>query len=640
VTEPRVDFPQPTLPVAVGPPDRLLVDGGGKPVWPVTAAEAAQLHATGAAFGFAPREVDASEVDDEPAGAGMVIGLGADSAPLARLYAHLTHRSWAPLERLDELPSPDGFDVLVTSQRCLTSPLLDALYSPELERAPGLVHAVGHQALRLQVLARSAAAAIGGDPACHRIDVFPFADIDREQLGASTALGAATSRADLVAAFGEGHTVLTVCSHSDGIDADLGPHLVMCPMDTTWQQWTGGNPPTCQVTDQCYRLGRPIADVAGSGLLLHPREIAARAFIFNACVGVMPTDSTCDPDFGLGVGLMANHRIGALLTSWRPTLGRPDSTELLARSLMDGMPVGTALAQHNALHESLETGHRLCLFGDPDLRVVPGQPDLLAKRDLPGTGGTSSPPRLSDPVPRRSPESQIALVRACLTGEDKPRPGSTPSLASMPEEMADALSAIDAYEASLTAPAGSPPPPADAGTAMRRAVADLIAQRGRFCDIWLRHASESRMLALVPRCDGCTNSTVRYEVDFELSAIEPRQLEICPRCGFTRDLPTGFEMGVQVDPSGLVRLDASLHGESWAGALTTQHRWPLPTRARPWPAGPDGLPVQELRLLDRLEPAPMVVTVTIVAGTRVLLASRAVRFAGDAGSDRIDLALS
>jgi hypothetical protein len=617
--------PSRRLPVAAAPPDGLLVDSSGRPVWPVTAPDRSALHELGKVFGFSLEEVSATRSELEPAGGGAVVALGAESAPAARLYAHLTGRSWAVVEDAARLPPPDRFDVLVMLEDCLTSTLLDGLYAPHLSRAPGVLCSNSVEGLRSQVLMRSAAGALGGDGTCRRVDVLPVVDIATEESPSLTVLGARSRREDLISALSDGQTVLTVFTHSDGVDADLGPQLVMCPLDRAWESDPAAGKPTCQVTRQCYRLKVPLDDLVGSTLLLHPDRIAARAFIFNACIGVMPADSNVDPAFSLGARLLRNHRIGAMLTSWRPTICTPYDTELLSRLLLDGVPIGTAVARHNAMQASLQTGHRFGLFGDPALRVVPREdaPAQEVPRSI--AGDVTEDPRLAGAPSRPVPGDQVTLLKACLGGQDHPRVGSSLPLSAIPNERAAALNAIEAYEAASRN--GGDPGGIDerAGCAMRRAIADLVARRGRFCDLWLQYAAGSKMLTLAPRCRGCSNSTILYEIALKLDGVEPRHLEICSRCGFTRDVPRGFEMALHVHEGRVLRLEDNLPDDRWAGALTVQYRWPLPTDTWPWPSAPNGAPARELVLPEDLRPVPVVITVTLLVGTQIFLTSRAVR---------------
>ncbi|MFD9332948.1 hypothetical protein ACFWBF_00775 [Streptomyces sp. NPDC060028] len=606
------------LPVAAVPDGAAeLVDERGSPVWPLGPGDRAMLEEVGEAFGFRPVDTALAQTSSCATSTpnGLVVALGAAAASHTRLFAHLTGRSWVLVEDVEELPPPDRFDVLVTLESCLSSGLLDALYAPHLSRAPGILHAASAEQLRRLVLARAAAAVMGGDAGCRRVDVVPIVDLEPQQSADAIALGSAATRVELEASLTAGATILTVFTHSDGLDGDFGSEAILCPVDETWHAETAARVPTCRVTRYCYRTERSLDSLVNAGATVHPDAIESRVMVFNTCVGVTPVDSNVDAAFGLGIRLMQSPRLGALVTTWRPTIGSYRATDLLVRLLFEGVELGEAVARHNTLHAELGTGLRLCLLGDPALRAVPPGGSAAPPSPLPRTRSTAAPSR-----PSARPVGETALISASLSAADSPRVGSTPSLNHFADRVAEARAATDAYACSPDAP--------DAGDAMRAAVVDVIAQRGRFCDLWLRFASDCRMLALNPRCGSCSNSTVVYEVTLAVPGVSPRVLEICPRCGFTRDHPRGATVALHVSPHGVVRLlDAHLASE-WAGAVTVQYRAPFPTRTQRWPVDRDGAPVREFALSEPLRPVPVVVSATFMTGSQLLMAGQALVGAG------------
>lgn len=87
------------LPLSSGPPDRLLVDPDGRPTWPAAPDERAALERIAELFGFHLGVAPSTRPAPEPSGDGLVVSLGDECAPLARLYAHLTGRSWREIGR-------------------------------------------------------------------------------------------------------------------------------------------------------------------------------------------------------------------------------------------------------------------------------------------------------------------------------------------------------------------------------------------------------------------------------------------------------------------------------------------------------------------------------------------------------------
>jgi hypothetical protein len=105
-----------------------------------------------------------------------------------------------------------------------------------------------------------------------------------------------------------------------------------------------------------------------NGELLSPDAIAARVFVWDTCQGLMLPASVVDPRWGLAPRLFASPAIGAVILTWEPVVSEP-SLDPLARDLARGLSVGRALARLLAGRESRRMGHRMCLFGDPRLRL-------------------------------------------------------------------------------------------------------------------------------------------------------------------------------------------------------------------------------------------------------------------------------
>jgi hypothetical protein len=214
---------------------------------------------------------------------------------------------------------------------------------------------------------------------------------------------------------------------------------------------------------------------------------------------------------------------------------------------------------------------------------------------------------------------QIVFLKNCVNAVNHSRELATASPSIMGELWTAASTGIENYQRDTDRSELS------VGDQMRRAVVTLIAHRGRLCDLWLQHVTAYRLVKFLPHCRGCTNSAGLYEFQFNDEGIEPRLLEICPRCGFTRDQPHKLEFSVSVISQNVVRLDCAPIQDPWAAALTVQYQWPLPTRVWPWPADSAGRPALEQPLIESLQPVPVFVTVTMMAGTRLAMASRKMR---------------
>src|SRR5262249_46838683 len=156
------------------------------------------------------------------------------------LYAHLTRRRYCAVKDRDALRVLSRLAVVVTTPSHLVSDLLEQLYARNSRTAaPGIICAADPEGLRKQVLTRAASALLCGPASFPWIDFHPLVALnsmifdDREIYG-----GKATER-DVLAALGKGAGVLTVVTHSDGIDAMILPTLSLCPLV---EHRSGGDP--------------------------------------------------------------------------------------------------------------------------------------------------------------------------------------------------------------------------------------------------------------------------------------------------------------------------------------------------------------------------------------------------------------
>ncbi len=593
-------------------PLALLASAAG-PVWPVDSVSLELLRALGRTLGFSIRVMADAQLNREPlepTRTSEVVALSSDLASVARLYAHLTRRAWRVVDGPEGLGEvSEGAVLVVGTSGFLGSDVLDALTAPPQSVAPGLLYSSSARGLLHQALIRSAAAVLGGDDECPRVDVLPILNVAVRRGADRTVIGSGASAEELRTALTTCRGVLTVFTHSDGLDADLGPHFVLCPVDDTWLSAETEREPPCRVSGQCYRLRRPLTAAASAGRFVHPSSLAARAFIFNACIGVMPKDLNHDPRMGMGFRLLDNPGLATVFTSWRPALTTPGDTELLTRLLVAGVTAGEAVAHHNRAHHDRGTGHRLALFGDPECRVT----TLVSEQiDRDALAQVKLGRQLHEPFRFPGEQgAQLSLLLACFDAGDHARAGSLPTM-----DRSVVRAAVEGIGRFQSAPSPG------SGAEMRRSVVAALASRGRFCDMWLRSAASSRVVGHAP-CVGCQNTLLRYEIAIAIDGVEARELELCPKCGFSRDLPSGMQADVMVTPTGDVTLDFDPGDEPCELALTVQYRWPEETQVTAWPML-GGRPRRQASC-GALMNLPVWVTVTMMVGTRVLLVSRSLR---------------
>jgi hypothetical protein len=349
-------------------PGEILRDGAGLPVWPAAnPADRAALEGVARLFG-----TNLDFVTAEPGLAatrgGLVIGIGEDVEDLARLYAHLTRRGFAMAEDGSALRdlSPS---VVVTTLGLVSVELLDSLYSPDCGNvSPGMILADTVEALRSQVLIRSAAAALTSALPPLRIDLFPAQAFSATASETGMLLGGSASKPEYVRALSLGASVVSLLTHSDGIDAKLGP-LVLCPMQRVPLVFDEARLPTCQITRMCHRLSMPLEQALESGALLSPEAISTRVLVFAVCWGLLLKSSVDDYAWSLLARLLASSTIGAVLTSWEVILVTSDDLAILCKALIAGRTAGEALSEFLRDTGVRQKGIRMCLLGDPELRA-------------------------------------------------------------------------------------------------------------------------------------------------------------------------------------------------------------------------------------------------------------------------------
>lgn len=383
--------------------------------------------------------------------------------------------------------------------------------------------------------------------------------------GGSDETDADLVRASIRNALGVGASVLTVLTHADGLNAYLGDDLTLCPRDSLWPNGADrSDAPACAVTGFCHRRSAPFDAALRSSELLHPSAIAARVLVMNACVAVIPEDNYIPAASGFGIRLMTNPRIGAMIAAWRPSLTWPLHTRELAEALLAGVPAGAAVARYNRARDADGSSHRLGLFGDPTtIAVTNPRPNIVAASPKPTSGSIDGSDRLA-----------AMLRNPTANGFDE--------------------------------------------------IADALAAEPHFTDLWLPTATGVRRLLHPTDCLMCSNSVVTYRVSTVGGA--ERDLELCPRCGVTRDAPASLSASLLVR-DGIAVLDAPPRHGSWSATLSVHAHPPFVTSHCRWPATSDGSPQIALRL-DPVPPVPIVVSLTMVSTFGALRLSRTIHGAG------------
>jgi hypothetical protein len=561
-------------------------------------------------FGAALERVTATRGVAPPLSTEDVVALGPDAESAALLHAHLTRRRFRTALNLDALTKEERPSVVVMTPKYLSAELLEWLYNHSNHSAPGIICGVSGSRLRRQVLVRAAAATLCGPLDIVQSDIFPTLSIAAIRGPKSEVLGAQASVSERREALGRGAGVLTIMTHSDGVDAFLGTDLTLCGMDQMVNDTSLPDAPRCRLTAFCHRHEIPVSRAVNSAAVLPPEQIAARVFVWDVCFGVMPTGSAVDARWGIGVRLLDSAGIGAILTTWQIVLSSPEHASRLSHAIASGVPVGIAVARFNASRASRERHHRMCLLGDPRVRL----PAAPVQQRAPTRPNRFRHPATADTEQLR----QVALLRLCMA-DAKLRASHSPraSFASR------ALEAIEAFEgaASKGVPIAALDP--QLGNDMRAAVLDYALSRGKLLESWMPFMRSFRATA-PHRCPVCDRLADTLQAVMRPPGVYVRRLVICAICGVLEDAPTTSD--IRMELAGLrLRLHGVLPRERWAAGIVIASSYPADSVQLMWSAMSDGTLAPSAELPQRWPLGPLRISTVIVWDTTFAVISRMAR---------------
>ncbi|MBB4001887.1 hypothetical protein [Aurantimonas endophytica] len=477
--------------------------------------------------------------------------------------------------------SPLGpYDILVALADDLSDRHLDAVEATVGLSIPGIL--VGRDLAELQTKAAASLAALTAptQEAPLRVEIVPRLPIG---LVEGTGFALAGRHADpeaLRSLLGHGKSLVCLTGHGDGIDGDLGP-LVLCPLDRDFLATGTMRPPTCRVSGHCHRCDARLGSQILKLRQLHPSAIRARAMIWNTCVGWPSRKSFVDRTHGAGMRLAVSTSIGALVTTSRISLASPVTIDALCAALVRGVPIGEAVAGHNASAQARRAGHRLLLFGDPLLRVAPG----LARDAAPQ-------PRLRPAQPARQAEQRLAVEAP-------------------PDRVADTR--LVATIARLHAEVDE----------------DRRADFAELCTALAREGLESHWarvgasIDVTPAvCPHCRAPANRHALQVAASAT--RHLVICRRCEVAADIPERPLIAVRLQAGGICRVTAYRppSGAPWLGAIVARRCRPYASETGFWQQGADGTPARRMDVDAVGSEAPTTLAAVFLVGDRLHIFSR------------------
>lgn len=597
------------LPIHRGEPGLYIEPATGQPLWPVDSDEVlAELTSLCGARGV--QLVSKPGRSGRTTGSeGAVIALGDHAREAAELYGHLTRRRYLHARDVSELPALWGPDVVITTPDQVSAELLHVMYGRGGQSwAPGLIYAPRERLYREALLTSAAAAAEGCYERSH-LELYPHLDVPSTHSEAGTILTANVDSDAIREALGAPVEVLSLFSHSDGIDAPLSEDLVMCSLlalsrpGQDGQHVPGG--PYCQVSGQCFRYELPVEEVLASSLVASVEGLEGRICLLVVCRGLLVEGSSIDRRWSL-IDRMARSRWGAIVTSYGLILlNVPTFLDILAQ-VYERVPVGQVVARYNAM----PVEGKLCLIGDPCVR--PSETSYLPT-------GASHPVMslLEDEDEEEDEEDGDAMAAVIPTGEfDVEQAGSADDHVrflefwlSQQHEQAEterlralaarALDIARGYDGSR-----------DAAAALAAALFELRdGDRRMFVHSWL-HLRQRVHVLDGQRCGNCQAVCDVSRSGFADPRIPERRLQFCPRCGIVEDAPLANEICLRQDPSGGFELCGELP-ETGAEALITvggrghsiSFPWPRSGQRlarqfmppRPWPRGPIDIQVYLFR---------------------------------------------
>src|ERR1700737_1925682 len=353
------------LPVDYHGQEDFMIDDEGQPVWPVRSEDdRSALTKIAGLFG--------AKLISVPARIGIarcrgdeVVALGGDVEYDARLYAHLTGRCVRVVERISDILPQPNLAVIVASLNTLSSTHLHHIYEGA-RIAPGLICATYGHSVRSQILVRSAAARLraidAGEP---WIISVPNLRVGSEDILGWRIMGSQSEAQETTKAMSGGQGVLAISTHSDGIDAFLGPSLTLCPFKRAGISFDGANSPSCKTTGFCHRLKMPLADAIMSEQTISPDILSARVLIMDACYGLLLANSPVSPTYGLSSRFMHSATLGAIITTWELALLDVRKLQPILLDLGRGLSIGRAVGNFNRSSYARTWAHRFCILGDP-----------------------------------------------------------------------------------------------------------------------------------------------------------------------------------------------------------------------------------------------------------------------------------
>jgi hypothetical protein len=583
--------------------ERTLTTTESTPVWPIRhQSDLEVLRTIANSFGGTIFECRNPMVR-KLSGDGKVIALGGEGIEEAKLYAHLTLRKCVVASDLRRLRRMGTDSVVVTTEDRVNEALLQVLSEecPEGDSV-GLIYAATLPELRQQVLIRSAAAYFSGSaaaaPLVQRIDLLSTIPINSAVTPDWHLLGAEATPEEMKQALSAGAGVLSLVSHSDGMDAPLTNNAVLCAVPGARANNAPlSDSPACIVTGTCYRRHEPVHVALASGFLIFPDIIKARIMVADLCWGLLPPLGVVHPAWGVGRRLLENCSIGAFITGWEIMRSSLQLIAPLSDAIANGTPVGKALAEQRASEGWKKFARRMCLIGDPRVCVpIPAEPLIL-----------DSQPENEFSKKRSLKAGAVEFLRAYVTMARQ-------IIAGTYDDHADeVLSAVSVYQKALWTKAELERTADAPGPILREAFVKFVLGRfGVAYPIWHQFADD--WTSLEPKsCYACQRRADVTKYYLCIPGAAARRVTNCQSCGTVEDVPLDMNLTFSVASDGEVKLNGTLPAGQSVGGLMLETSLPDQRRVFRWPNDENGELARTLRAAPPWPAGPIRVSVFIIS---------------------------
>jgi hypothetical protein len=396
-------------------------------------------------------------------------------------------------------------------------------------------------------------------------------------------------------------------THGDGVDSKMMPGATLCSV-VGRRVDVGGKAPLCVETGHCHRHAVPIDTAQRQGKLVDTGMLSARVLVLYTCQGMLHPAGTVGNEWGLAPTLMANARIGALITSAAATLTQPSGLFLL-NYLLQRVPAGRAVALFNGSRFARQLGNRLFLLGDPATCTVsqpagisPSEVADLQKLDVPRVPNGRTP---WVEHRARSLSGDLQFLHCLVANGESGQIGAASVLRYL-EVVRDDVVSMDGLRAATIAYALEGGIKSTAG--------------------WMWLADHWRPPSYNATCFTCGRRCTELAVDLRLPNASNRKIVICPCCGLIGDTPADGELAFKVDVArGVIRWTRGRPSRQWAAGVFVRGKDPAESFGVAWPNATGGSPATTLRLERPIPYGPVRIYLYLMHADRLSLAIVATR---------------